>query len=833
MIIIFLIIVTSISINSSLIKEEIFLSKNKEIYNELLNDLHKFLILTNDINLPANDIFISKSTSLEKEKISKTERDIDNLLNSLKSNLKSKNIESDILLIEKMSQDIIKESELVLNLYERKNISKATSLMTRIDNNSSILRNKVFSLIGTIQNKKDFLTKSKEQNSESIELNKKYIIYFLIIIFGLILTYILNMIFFIKKLNFFYNQRIKALNESSIVLTLNDEFKIQSVNKKFLEINKSKEKDVLGKDYFSLFKSLSNKESIISNIKNNNMWNGVNDFLDSKNDTYSIRSSIIPLFDNKGRLESIIDFQTDITKKKRLEKDLLESKRIAEESVLAKSKFLANISHEIRTPMNGIIGITELLISDVTNEKYLEKLNIIKKCSNSLLNLVNDVLDFSKIEAKKIILEQRPFDLYNLLKESIEIFTPKVNEKGLKLSLNKDIDVPNYIIGDEARIRQIIFNLVNNAIKFTKEGGIHISLKAKRDSEDQVSLFFKIKDTGVGIDDFLIKKLFQPYHQADASTTREFGGTGLGLVICKELCEQMGGEITVKSIRGEGSVFSFSVKVKEYHGLLNKETDKINFDKNFSKNYPLNILIAEDDEINQLVINEFFNRLGYSVDISKNGEEALKLINNKKYDLFFVDHNMPVMDGITTIEELIKKYNEKDRPKIISLSANLTNLELTSYANLGVDFFIEKPINLNDIIKVLTNQKEVKKEKDSENNYVFFNKKRFLYNFNGIESLSYKVCSSFIEKLPEEIQLLKNYIFEKNEEGIRLLSHRLRGAVSVFYSEKCQSSLLKLESMIINKEYSYELSLDFFEEIKSNLFLLEESILNFLKEKKD
>jgi len=391
--------------------------------------------------------------------------------------------------------------------------------------------------------------------------------------------------------------------------------------------------------------------------------------------------------------------KTTIEQKQEIESAL----RTAEAALRVKSEFLANMSHEIRTPMNGIIGMANLLSSSVTDPIQIDRIAVIQNCGSSLLEIINEVLDFSKLELDKVELEHHPLNLNRTVQDVVELFSTRASEKGITLSYASGKDVPVWIHGDVTRLRQILSNLVSNAIKFTEKGRVQISSTVTESSHQKWKIQFSIKDSGIGIPEQLREKLFRSFSQVDASTTRRFGGSGLGLAICKGLCEKMGGQIWVESQEGQGSIFSFNFEASSAEPGTEERTKNpfASVDPEMGKKHPLQILLAEDNRTNQLVTIGFLEKMGYQVDIANNGLQAMDLLELKDYDLILMDCHMPEMDGFETSEEIRLKYQGQKGPRIVALSASAMKQDVERCFASGMDNFISKPIHLQSLIKVL------------------------------------------------------------------------------------------------------------------------------------
>jgi len=413
---------------------------------------------------------------------------------------------------------------------------------------------------------------------------------------------------------------------------------------------------------------------------------------------------VIPMVEDGKWRAAIVSFE-NISERRDLELAVAKARDSALRDAEVKSAFLANVSHEIRTPLNGIIGTADLLLSTELTTEQQRYFQILQSSSHHLLEIVNDLLDLSKLEAQKIALDPTEFNLSELIDTITMIFSNEAAKKNLRFTTQVENDVPRFVKADDSRLRQVLNNLLSNALKFTREGSVELKISFLPEVLGRSKIHFEVIDTGIGIAEENLKLVFEPFAQAEIKTSRQFGGTGLGLAIAKELVELMGGEILLESALGKGSRFAFSINAEPRSGALvdiNYAGEKTAVSaESFPTGGKPKVLLVEDNEINREIASSMLRNIGVECDIAVSGREALNAISRTSYNFIFMDCGMPEMDGFETTRKIREREAPESRVKIYALTASAHDEIFDRCSEAGMDGVLTKPVTSEDFRRLI------------------------------------------------------------------------------------------------------------------------------------
>jgi len=522
---------------------------------------------------------------------------------------------------------------------------------------------------------------------------------------------------------------------------------------------------------------------------------------------------VTPIVNNEGVPEKFLSVSRDITARRQVETEVLHAKEAAEAANHAKSEFLANMSHEIRTPMNGILGMTGLVLETELNPSQREYLNMAQSSANALLHLINDILDFSKIEAGKLDLELLEFCLRDCIGDMLKPLGIRANEKGLGLVADIAPDVPDRVIGDSIRLRQILINLIDNALKFTARGEVVVAVSHEWRAGGESELHFSVSDTGIGIPEEKQAGIFEAFAQADGSTTRTYGGTGLGLSIASRLIQKMQGRIWIESKVGEGTTFHFTARFATSLGVTQNEApdsrelviavDRHGQNEIVRTTEPsvglalvatgLRILLAEDNLINRAVATGILEKMGLTVRHAGTGREAVEAFGEDTFDLILMDVQMPEMDGF----EATKKIRELEKATgghmpIVAMTAHAMAGDRERCLAAGMDDYVSKPLRKEDLLRSLQ-AAAPQARKDNDSNTFLHSRAAMLALCDGDEELMVELVSIFQENTPLIVQSIGDAIEKRDAPALAGSAHKLLSSLGTFGAQHAGSLASRLE----------------------------------------
>ncbi|WP_300570802.1 ATP-binding protein [Flavobacterium sp.] len=623
------------------------------------------------------------------------------------------------------------------------------------------------------------------------------------------------------------------------VIIVNTESEITDMNLVFINITGKSREELLGTNCSDYFTNVKKVNEACKKIFKDGFINDCELTITDHKDKDVLFNGFV-YKNKKDEVQGAFIIARDIGKQKKIEDELREASKIAEEAteiaeqltkiaeeaVKSKQQFLSNMSHEIRTPMNAIIGFTKVVLKTDLTAKQKEYLTAIKMSGDALIVLINDILDLAKVDAGKMIFEKSPFKLSLSISAMLHLFETKIQEKNLKLITKYDKNIPEVLLGDPARLHQIILNLVSNAVKFTNKGKITVSVQMVSENDKSASIEFAIIDTGIGIEEGKIDKIFENFQQAYSLTSRLYGGTGLGLAIVKQLVEAQGGHINVESKIDEGSIFSFVLNFKKTkeEAVLAAEIIELSTDiENIS------VLVVEDMELNQLLMKTLLDDFGFECDITANGKLAIEKLETKTYDIILMDLQMPEMNGFEATK-YIRNVMKSDIP-IIALTADVTTVDVTKCKAVGMNDYIAKPVDerllFSKIVGLLKTPAIVIEQKimgDVEIEKVKYVDMAYLLKLTKSNPILMKeMINAYLKQTPHLIQAMKQSLLDKDWTSLQSAVHKM---IPSFTIMGINPSIHEIAKKI--QEYAYTIEIS--EEIHTMVLELETVCTNACEE---
>ncbi|RTY65039.1 PAS domain S-box protein [Flavobacterium sp. LB2P53] len=662
---------------------------------------------------------------------------------------------------------------------------------------------------------KELLFQSKEKEKREI-VNKK-----------------LEELTYNAKLAYQYSLSLIEASRDPLV-TINTKGKITDMNEALVNITGIPREELTDSDFFDYFTEQQNAREVYQEVFEKG---SVADspltlrHKDGKLTDVLFNGSVYK--DDKGNILGVVIVARDVTEQKRIATELIEARVfaeltteiaeeakknaesatiIAENAVKAKQQFLSNMSHEIRTPMNAIIGFTKVVLKTELTPKQKEYISAIKMSGDALIVLINDILDLAKVDAGKMTFEKKPFKMKSSISAMLHLFETKIQEKNLRLIKQYDSKIPNVLVGDPVRLHQIILNLVSNAVKFTSKGNITVSVHLIHEDEDRVIIEFAVTDTGIGIPEEKIDKIFENFQQASSGTSRLYGGTGLGLAIVKQLIEPQGGTIRVRSTLNEGSTFSFTLSFQKTNADVELENELIELDTEIKN---IKVLVVEDIPLNQLLMKTLLDDFGFECDIAENGKIAIEKLKAKEYDIILMDLQMPEMNGFEATEYIRKKMNSK--VPIIALTADVTTVDLAKCKSVGMNDHLAKPVDERLLYsKIVGILKKPKLEKLSEklNNGLKENNSKekkikcidLIYLNQKTKSnptLMMEMISLYLVQTPPLMNTIKQSLEDKNWKLLGAAAHKMIPSFAIMgINSDFENMAKKIQNFAITQDQS-------------------------------
>jgi PAS domain S-box-containing protein len=590
---------------------------------------------------------------------------------------------------------------------------------------------------------------------------------------------------------------------SDIIFIINYQGEIQYVNASVKETLGHSPQSLIGKKFFDYIYpgSLPKFKVTFDKIKRKLYQESVEFLFLCKNGAYKYLEFNSINLKQKEKIEGFILDCRDITERKR---DAEELKRAQK----AKEQFLANISHEIRTPLNGIAGMATLLSQKPSEAEQAMYLNAIKSAADNLKVIINDILDLASIESGKLKLEQIGFNLNDLLQSLISTFSHQAKEKKISLRAELQDEANQIFIGDPVRLNQILINLISNALKFTHTGSIIIKCAVQKQEKINCHLKFEVSDTGIGIPKDKLKTIFESFSQADASVTRKYGGTGLGLTIVKQLVELQEGTITVSSQVDVGSVFTFILPYQkgDVKAINQNSLQSGNHSNKSLKN--LKVLLVEDNDINRLYASSILKTWGCDIDTAENGFVATEKIKNKQFDVVLMDIQMPVMDGFEATKTIRAFDSPKNKLPIIALTANASRRDVEKCLAEGMDDCIAKPFTPEDLFKIISRfapnaskaPTKIKAGNVAVQNQVKFDLSYLKSASNNNEEFIKEMISTFLTTMPKSIEEIRTFTKQKEWEKLARATHKIKPSITLMGLHVAKASAIEIEAIAKTKK---------------------------------
>ncbi len=622
------------------------------------------------------------------------------------------------------------------------------------------------------------------------------------------------------------SQYARSLIEASLdpLITISTEGKITDMNEAFANITDMTKDQLTGTDFFDYFTDPQKAREVYQDVF---AKGSVADYplkiRDHRLTDVLFNGSVYK--DEQGVIRGAVVVARDITEQKRIEKELTEAKvfaelaleiaeeakskaesatQIAEDAVKAKQQFLSNMSHEIRTPMNAIIGFTKVVLKTDLTAKQKEYLTAIKMSGDALIILINDILDLAKVDAGKMTFEETPFKISLSISSMLHLFETKIQEKNLILVKEYDSEIPEVLLGDSVRLHQIILNLVSNAVKFTATGKITVNANLISEDEEKATIEFAISDTGIGIPENRMDRIFDNFQQASSGTSRLYGGTGLGLAIVKQLVESQGGSIKVKSTIGEGSTFSFQLSFNKTKASAKLDIGLPEQDREIKN---IKVLVVEDMELNQLLMKTLLDDFGFERDIAANGKIAIEKLQTQFYDIILMDLQMPEMNGFEATEFI--RNNLHSSIPIIALTADVTTMDLAKCKAVGMDDYIAKPVDerllYSKIVSMVSKPEFVRTESKPEtivkSKFSCIDLDYLIHRTKSDPTLMLEMISLYIEQTPPLINIIKKSFLSQDWQSLRAAIHKIIPSFSIMgINPDFESMAKKIQEFAISQE---------------------------------